>query len=121
MTARTGKPKLHLGLVLTQAELEAQVETLKADIELARGKAFSGKADTKQTDVILANLRHLATDSALRIQVKEWVIANVKKMAFDGSKLQFAILFKSGVRALYQFRNKYTEGEATFIPDFPKA
>jgi DNA invertase Pin-like site-specific DNA recombinase len=108
-------------LVLTQAELEAQVEKLKSEIEIAQGRAYSGNIDSKQVESILANLKKLKTDNDFRGRVREWVVANVVKMVFDVQKQQFAIQFRKGVRALYQFRNKYTEGEATFIPGLPKA
>jgi hypothetical protein len=108
-------------LTIAQAELESEVEEIKASIEQAQAKSGNYKTDEQQAKKILASLDSLAADMGLRRQVREWIFSNVEKMVFNGDKQQFAIQFRKGVRALYQFKNKYTEGEATFIPDFPKA
>jgi hypothetical protein len=96
-------------------ELEADVERIKREIEIAQGRAYSRTIDSKQADLILANLKLLKINNDFRRQVREWVVAHVEKMVFDGIKQQFAIQFKKGAAVLYQFKNKYSEGEVMFF------
>jgi len=81
-------------LTLKQAQLEKELEETTAQIELCSGQASNGEQAQEQIDRILENIANLQTDKTLRITVRDWVLTNVDRMTFYGTKSIMEIRFK---------------------------
>jgi uncharacterized protein YukE len=108
-------------LVREQLKLESEAKELKEQIDNATVRIRSAKPDSEQAKQIISKLPNLDNDTALRRQVREWLHGNVEKMVFNGVKMQFAVAFRNGVTALWQFKDNYKSGEAIFIQRKQKA
>jgi len=71
--------------VLRQSELEAEIETIKSEMETKTAKTSNGNKDEEQLAAIREGLENLTTDMKTRRALRDWIIANIKSIEFGYS------------------------------------
>jgi len=94
-------------LVEKQAELEDQIEELKAELEKSSHRVVSAQSDAERYRALVKELGKDEAMMAVRRRFRDWVLCNVSRMEFDGSKRQYTITFNNGQRHSVRFDEEW--------------
>lgn len=88
--------KVTRSLVEKQSSLEAEIDTLKGQLELSQGRKVSKQSDKAAYLELVKELSKPKQSTGFRMKLRNWILGSLTRMEFDSKSLSYTMSFKTG-------------------------